>query len=54
MGIDTDGNTQDDPTEVLISPNPLIDVTKTASITIRDDGIAMEGDVIVFTIVVRI
>ena len=52
-GDDTDGNTQDDPTEVLISPNPLIDVTKTASITIRDDGIAMEGDVIVFTIVVE-
>ena len=52
-GDDTDGNTQDDPTEVLISPNPLIEVTKTASTTIRDGGIAMEGDVIVFTIVVE-
>ena len=52
-GDDTDGNTQDDPTEVLISPNPLIEVTKTATTTIRDDGIAMEGDVIVFTIVVE-
>ena len=52
-GDDTDGNTQDDPTEVLISPNPLLEVTKTASSSISDGRIAMVGDVITFTIVVE-
>ena len=52
-GDDMDGNTQDDPTEVLISPNPLLEVTKTASSTISIGRIAMEGDVIIFNIVVE-
>ena len=52
-GDDRDGNTQDDPTEVLISPNPLLEVTKTASSTISIGRIAMEGDVIIFNIVVE-
>ena len=32
-GIDTDGNTTNDPTETLITPTPSIETTKTATVT---------------------
>tara|TARA_B100000767_G_scaffold229988_1_gene220884 strand:+ start:16 stop:1929 length:1914 start_codon:yes stop_codon:yes gene_type:complete len=51
-GDDTDGNTIDDPTVVLISPRPSLEVTKTASSTSNSDYISL-GDEIVFTISVE-
>ncbi|SFL45773.1 conserved repeat domain-containing protein [Loktanella salsilacus] len=44
-GIDDDGNTLDDPAELLITPAPLLEVTK----VVRDTGSAV-GDVVVFEI----
>ena len=41
---DGDGNTQDDPTVVSIDAVPLLEVTKTASVTDDGDGI-QAGDV---------
>ena len=37
-GDDSDGNTQDDPTVVSIDAVPLLEVTKTASVTDDGDG----------------
>ncbi len=51
-GDDTDGNTIDDPTVVLISLRPSLEVTKTASSTNNSDYISL-GDEIVFTISVE-
>ena len=51
-GDDTDGNTTDDPTVILISPTPSLEVTKTASSTSNSDYIS-PGDEIVFTILVE-
>jgi gliding motility-associated-like protein/uncharacterized repeat protein (TIGR01451 family) len=49
---DTDGNTTDDPTVILISPRPSLEVTKTASSTSNIDYVG-PGDEIVFTISVE-
>jgi uncharacterized repeat protein (TIGR01451 family) len=49
-GDDSDGNTTDDATEIAIDPLPLIEVTKTASITDEGDGIISAGDVINYVI----
>ena len=51
-GNDTDGNTTDDPTVVLISPRPSLEVTKTASLT-NDSEYINPGDDIVFSISVE-
>jgi uncharacterized repeat protein (TIGR01451 family) len=51
-GNDTDGNTTDDPTVVLISPRPSLEVTKTASLT-NDSEYINPGDEIVFSISVE-
>jgi gliding motility-associated-like protein/uncharacterized repeat protein (TIGR01451 family) len=51
-GNDTDGNTIDDPTVVLISPRPSLEVTKTASLT-NDSEYINPGDEIVFSISVE-
>ncbi len=44
-GDDADGNTANDPTELLIAPEPLLEVTKTIS-----QGGAAVGDTVVFEI----
>ena len=49
-GDDSDGNTTDDATEIAIDPLPLIEVTKTASITDEGDGIISASDVINYVI----
>ena len=51
-GDDTDGNVEDDPTEIHITPRPELEVTKTASVTSRDEFIGA-GDVITYTISIR-
>ena len=51
-GDDTDGNTTDDPTVILISPTPSLEVTKTASLTNNSDYMS-PGDEIIFTISVE-
>ena len=52
-GDDSDGNTTDDATEIAIDPLPLIEVTKTASVTDEGDGVNGLGDVINYTITVE-
>ena len=52
-GDDSDGNTVDDPTIVFIAPEPLIEATKTASITDNGDSIVGPGDIITYTITVK-
>ena len=55
-GIDTDGNTADDPTETLITPAPAIETTKTATVTVAN-GISATAtdadDVVTYTIELR-
>ena len=52
-GDDTDGNTTDDPTEILIPENPILEVTKTATIADDGDGFTGVNDVITYTITVE-
>ena len=52
-GDDTDGNTSDDTTDVIITPNPIIEVTKTAELVDNGDGINGSGDTITYTIAVE-
>nr|AOE13304.1 putative internalin [uncultured bacterium] len=52
-GDDTDGNTEDDPTLLIINPNPIIETTKTASINDNGDGELGLGDTIEYTITVE-
>ena len=53
-GDDTDGNTVDDPTIVLITPTPLIEVTKIAEVNdVNQDGETGPGDIINYTITVE-
>ncbi len=51
-GDDTDGNTEDDPTDVVIDTVPAIDVIKTAVVTDNGDGFNGAGDIISYTITV--
>ena len=51
-GDDTDGNTEDDPTEISIDTAPAINVVKTAVVTDNGDGYNGAGDVISYTITV--
>ena len=52
-GDDTDGNTTDDSTDVEIDPNPVLEVTKTVSVTDNGDGYTGSGDVANYTITVE-
>ena len=52
-GDDTDGNTTNDPTVVEITPNPLLEVTKIATVTDNGDGINGASDIIRYTITVE-
>ena len=52
-GDDTDGNTVNDPTITLITPDPIIEVTKVATVTDNGDGVTGSGDVITYTITVQ-
>ena len=53
-GDDTDGNTTDDNTELVINPNPIVEATKTASITDNNNNNINDlGDTIVYTITVQ-
>ena len=52
-GDDTDGNTVNDPTITTITPDPVIEVTKTATVTDNGDGVTGSGDVITYTITVQ-
>ena len=47
---DTDGNTVDDQTIVAVSLLPVLEVTKTSTITDNGDGITGLGDIIVYSI----
>ena len=51
-GDDTDGNTVDDPTIVLLEEFPMIEVTKTATVS-SEDQIIDSGDLITYTITVE-
>ena len=52
-GDDTDGNTTDDQTEVLLAQNPQIEVTKTANVVDLNNSNSNDmGDKIVYTITV--
>ena len=52
-GDDSDGNTEDDQTVVTIDPVPVLEVTKTASVTDNGDGYTGPGDVINYVITVE-
>ena len=52
-GDDTDGNTTNDPTVVEITPNAVLEVTKTAIVTDNGDGINGASDIIKYTITVE-
>ena len=53
-GDDTDGNTTDDITELVINPDPIIEATKVASVTdTNGNGVTDLGDVITYTITVE-
>ena len=52
-GNDGDGNTEDDQTVVTIDPVPVLEVTKTASVTDNGDGYTGPGDVINYVITVE-
>ena len=52
-GDDTDGNTKDDETVLQITRTPLLEVTKTASVTDGGDGFTGQGDVINYSIKVE-
>ncbi len=49
-GDDSDGNTEDDTTDITISNTPSLEVTKTAAITDNGDGAVGKGDVVQYTI----
>ena len=49
-GDDSDGNTTDDTTDITISKNPSIEVTKTSAITDNGDGVVGKGDVVQYSI----
>ena len=50
-GNDVDGNTEDDPTVVIISPNPSIEATKTATVSdVNANTLNDPGDIITYTI----
>ncbi len=48
-GDDTDGNTEDDPTETIIVQVPSVAIEKTSSLDLGVDGIAGVGDIITYT-----
>ncbi len=50
-GDDTDGNTEDDPTYLIIASAPAFDVVKTA-VPFADDQVVLAGDVVTFEIAV--
>ncbi|MDA9359525.1 DUF11 domain-containing protein, partial [Flavobacteriaceae bacterium] len=53
-GDDTDGNTTDDTTVLLINPNPVLETTKTAVLTDNNsNGLNDLGDTITYTITVE-
>ena len=53
-GIDTDGNTADDVTVLVIDPNPIIEATKTVSITDNNgNGLTDLGDLLTYTILLE-
>tara|TARA_R110002020_G_scaffold41194_1_gene121460 strand:+ start:9325 stop:14112 length:4788 start_codon:yes stop_codon:yes gene_type:complete len=52
-GVDTDGNTEDDITDIPFGEDPSIEATKTASITDNGDGQTGVDDVITYTITVQ-
>jgi gliding motility-associated-like protein/uncharacterized repeat protein (TIGR01451 family) len=53
-GDDSDGNTTDDPTEVLISSSPELEVTKIANVDdVNQDDETGPGDIINYTITVE-
>ena len=52
-GDDTDGNNSNDPTVIITTAEPSIEVTKTATITDNGDGITGLEDVINYTITVE-
>ena len=53
-GIDTDGNTVDDVTVLVIDPNPILEATKTAVVSdVNLNGINDLGDIITYTITVE-
>jgi uncharacterized repeat protein (TIGR01451 family) len=45
-GIDTDGNTTDDPTVVPVAPRPAITIVKTGTLNTGADGVGSIGDTI--------
>jgi uncharacterized repeat protein (TIGR01451 family) len=49
-GDDSDGNTEDDTTDITISKSPSLEVTKTAAITDNGDGVVGKGDVVQYSI----
>ena len=50
-GIDTDGNTTDDVTVLVIDPNPILETTKTAVVSdVNSNSINDLGDIITYTI----
>ena len=51
--IDDDGNLANDPTDVVITEVPEIEVTKTAYVIDNGDGTTNTGDTIVYTITVN-
>ena len=53
-GIDNDGNTTDDVTVLVIDPNPVIEATKTVSITDNNgNGTTDLGDLLTYTILLE-
>ncbi len=52
-GDDSDGNTEDDQTTISIDAIPVLEVTKTASVTDDGNGITGQGDVINYVITVE-
>ena len=49
-GDDSDGNTTNDATVVSITASPLIEVTKTSTITDNGNGVVGVGDIINYTL----
>ena len=54
-GDDNDGNTIDDPTVVQVSTGSSLEVTKTATVVVQNDGNSTNntGDIINYTIIIR-
>ena len=52
-GDDSDGNTEDDQTTISIDAIPVLEVTKTASVTDDGNGITGQGDVINYVITIE-